>query len=48
MPSIAAKNRFREKPVIVTEDATMIRLLSSLEKHAKAQGMTAFYVRGFQ
>ena len=34
----AARNRFREKPIIVTEDTTMIRLLSSLEKHAQTSG----------
>ena len=34
----AARNRLLEKPIIVTEDTTMIRLLSSLEKH---QGQAA-------
>lgn len=36
---IAAKNKNLEKPIVLTEDATMIRLLTALEKKARADSV---------
>ena len=35
---LQARNREFQKPIVMTEDATMIRLLSSLEKNAQVRG----------
>ncbi len=33
--NLETRNRFREKPIVISEDTTMIRLLSAFEKHAQ-------------